>query len=412
MPGQLGLAGVVGREGVRVLADAVARLEREVRRRGPDELRELVLVGDRVDVLVHRHAGRVPAAAGATVRWPMVGLRRALLGLWLEVRIIPVLQWSFTAITLGTALAWADGGGVSVPGYLVAVAVGLLLQGLVAHCVNEIADWRSGTDRDPAPRVISGGSKVIASGLLGPRALTFTAIVAGLAAAALGIVAAVVWGPVLLLYGAAGLAGAVLYTLPPVRAAYRPFGGEAIAFACVWGCATGAYVLQRGSLSGDAALAGIAYAASCVAMLMMHHYLDRGPDSRALPPKTTTIVLLGDAGRRYAVAWAVIALAGALVLTVAADAAFAIAAAAFALALVLHLAVRPDDPASVTRCELGVIALGIAGGLGTAAALAPPLAWALVAAAVLVPVELALSGSAHRDLMAARAPRPALGRRS
>jgi hypothetical protein len=34
--------------------------------------------------------------------------------------------------------------------------------------------------------------------------------------------------------------------------------------------------------------------------------------------------------------------------------------------------------------------------------------WALVAAVVLVPVELALSGTAHRDLMAARArPRPA-----
>ena len=55
-----------------------------------------------------------------------------------------------------------------MPGYLAAVAVGVLLQGLVAHAVNEIADWRSGTDADPAPRVISGGSKVIASGLLTP----------------------------------------------------------------------------------------------------------------------------------------------------------------------------------------------------------------------------------------------------
>lgn len=339
-------------------------------------------------------------------------LRRGLLGLWLEVRVIPVLQWSFTAITLGTALAWHDGGGITVAGYLVAVAIGVLLQGLVAHCVNEIADWRSGTDRDPAPRVISGGSKVIASGLLSPRALALLAVTAGTAAAALGIAAAARWGWVLLLYGAAGLAGAVLYTLPPVRAAYRPFGGEAVAFCCIWGCASGAYVLQRGTLSGGAALAGIAYAASCVAMLMMHHYLDRGPDSRALPPKTTTIVLLGEAGRRYAVAWAAIALAGALVMALAVDAAFAVAAAAFAAALVLHLAVRPDDPASVTRCELGVIALGIGGGLGTAAALAPPLAWALAAVAVLVPLELALSGAAHRDLLASRAPAAAVERRS
>ncbi|MGD9571708.1 MAG: prenyltransferase [Thermoleophilia bacterium] len=333
----------------------------------------------------------------------MGGMRRALLGLWLEVRVIPVLQWSFTAITLGTALAWADGGGVSVPGYLVAVTIGVLLQGLVAHAVNEIADWRSGTDRDPAPRVISGGSKVIASGLLGPRALAVVAVAAGAAAAALGVAAAARWGWVLLLYGAGGLAGAVLYTLPPVRAAYHPFGGEAIAFACVWGCTTGAYLLQRGTLSGGVALAGLAYAASCVAMLMMHHYLDRAPDSRAVPPKTTTIVHLGPSGRRYAVAWALIALAGAGLATALVDPAFAVAAAASAAALVPHLSADPDDPASVTRNELAVILLGMAGGLGTAAVLAPPMAWALLPVVVLVPLELRLAGAAHRDLMTARA---------
>jgi len=336
----------------------------------------------------------------------MAGLRRVLLGLWLEIRIIPVLLWSFTAITLGTALAWHDGGGISVPGYLTAVAVGVLLQGLVAHSVNEIADWRSGTERDPSPRVISGGSKVIASGLLGTRELRAVGIAAAVAATAIGFLAAATWGWILLAYGAAGLAGAVLYTLPPVRAAYRPFSGEAVAFVCIWGCTTGAYVLQRGELSGGVALAGIAYAASCVAMLMMHHYLDRVPDSRALPPKTTTIVLLGRAGRRYALLWAAIALVGAILLTALVDQRFAIAAVAFALALAVHASVDPADPASVTRGELAVILLGMAGGLGTAAALEPELLWALGAAAILVPIELAVSGIAHRDLMAARSERP------
>ena len=94
-------------------------------------------------------------------------------------------------------------------------------------------------------------------------------------------------------------------------------------------------------LSGGAALAGIAYAASCVAMLMMHHYLDRIPDSRALPPKTTTIVLLGRAGRRYAVLWAAIALVGAILLTALVDGRFAIAAVAFAVALAVHASVDP-----------------------------------------------------------------------
>ena len=81
-----------------------------------------------------------------------MSVRRALLGFWLEIRVIPVLLWSYTAITLGTAMAWAGEGGISVPRYLVAVLMGVLVQGLVAHCVNEVADWRSGTDRDPSPR--------------------------------------------------------------------------------------------------------------------------------------------------------------------------------------------------------------------------------------------------------------------
>jgi 1,4-dihydroxy-2-naphthoate octaprenyltransferase len=339
-----------------------------------------------------------------------MAVRRALLGLWLEIRVIPVLLWSYTAITLGTAMAWADEGGISVPGYLVAVLMGVLVQGLVAHCVNEVADWRSGTDRDPSPRVISGGSKVIASGLLSPRSLVVVGVAATVAAVALGAAAALTWGWVLALYGGPGIVAAILYTLPPVRAAYRPFAGEAIAFGCTWACVSGAYVLQTGSLAGGVALAGIAHAATCVAMLMMHHYLDRVPDSRARPPKTTTIVLLGAAGRRYGVLWAVIALAAAILLTALVDGAFAVMAVAAAVAVVLHAAVAPDDAASVTRNELGVILAGMAGGLGTAAVLVPEMAWAAVPVALLVPLELAVSGAAHRDLMAARSrPAPAAG---
>lgn len=328
--------------------------------------------------------------------------RRRMLGVYLELRVVPVLLWSYTAITVGTALAWHEDGRLEVVGYLVAIGVGVLLQGLVAHSVNEVVDWRSGTDRDPAPRVISGGSKVIASGLLTERELRWLGAAAGVAAAALGLVAAATWGWGLLAFGAAGLAGAVLYTLPPVRAAYRPFAGDTVAFACIWACTAGAYALQTGSVSGAAALAGIAYAAYCVAMLMMHHYLDREPDRRALPPKRTSVVLLGASARRYALAWAAIATAGFALLAALVDARFALAAGAFAVALVLHAVVRTDDPASVTRAELGVIILGLIGGLGASALVAPPLAWAMIPAAVLVPLELKVSGAAHRELLAHR----------
>jgi hypothetical protein len=61
--------------------------------------------------------------------------RRRLIGGYLELRVIPVLLWSFSAISLGTALAWERG--PAEPGwFVVALLIGLLLQGAVAlFCV-------------------------------------------------------------------------------------------------------------------------------------------------------------------------------------------------------------------------------------------------------------------------------------
>lgn len=331
---------------------------------------------------------------------------RTAVGLYLEIRVIPVLLWSFTAITLGTGLAWSDGAGRDVTAYLAAVAVGVLLQGIVAHSVNEIADWRSGTDRDPSPRMLSGGSKTIVSGHLSERTLAIACLVAAVGATAIGLVLAASNGWWLLVFGATGLAGAVLYTLPPVRLAYRPFAGEAVAFTCVWACCAGGYALQAGTLTWQASLAGAAHAAGCVAMLMVHHYLDRGPDSRARPPKVTSVVRLGPRAAGYARLWAAASLAGWLVLALAVAPAFWCAAAGSAVALAAHAGVRSDDAASVTRRELVVILAGIAGGLGAAALLSTPLVWALVAAAVLVPVEMLVAGRALAPFAASRIPAP------
>ncbi|MCU0306567.1 MAG: prenyltransferase [Thermoleophilia bacterium] len=331
----------------------------------------------------------------------MAPLLRLAVGLWLEVRVIPVLMWSYSAVTLGTAVAWRDGP-PWVAGYLAAIAVGVLLQGLVAHCANDLADWRSGTDRDPAPRMLSGGSGVIAAGLLTPAELRAIGLGAAALAAAIGLLMALAAGWPVLLFGAAGLAGAVLYSLPPVRAAYRPVAGEVVAFACVWGCTAGAYLLARGAVSGEAALAGAAYAAACVAMLLMHHVLDRGPDSRALPPKRTTLVRFPAAGRRLAAAWGALAAGLALLLAVVAHPAYLALAGALLVALAAHLGLRADDPASVTRAEIVVIACSIAGALATAAILTPALVWALIPPALLVPAELRLSGLARRAALARR----------
>ena len=314
-----------------------------------------------------------------------------LRGLWLEVRVIPVLLWSFSALTVGTALA-AHGRDLQVWYYVGAVVLGALIQGLLAHSVNEIADWRSGTDRHPSPRMISGGSKVILAGLMGERALMVTFGAAFLATTVLGLTLVAARGIVVLPFGVVGVAGAILYTLPPVRAAYRPFAGEAIAFICLADCVVGAHVLQGGRAVDTTTLAtAVAVAAYAVGMLMVHHYLDYDADRTATPPKVTSIVRLGLAGgRRYAIGWCVLALVAAMAGSLAEPRLLPLVAG-YAIGLLAHLRCRPDDVESVTKNELAIIFAGIAAALSAAALLVPALSLAMVVAVALVAVEMRLA---------------------
>jgi 1,4-dihydroxy-2-naphthoate octaprenyltransferase len=315
---------------------------------------------------------------------------RIMRGVWLEIRVIPVLLWSYAALTVGSGLAFRHGHR-SLALYAGALLLGVLIQGLVAHSTNEIVDWRSGTDRHEAPRVLSGGSKVVVLGLLGQRGMAVVLAVAFTATAALGIGLAATQGWWLLAYGLAGVAGALAYSAPPVRGAYRPFVGEAIAFACVVLCVTGAYRLQ-GLEPGPLELcAGAAVAAYAVGMLMMHHFLDRDADIAAVPRKTTSIVLLGlDRGRWYAVAWDGVSLIAAAVSSVFEPRLLPLAAAAL-IALPIHARCDPRDVASVTGAEFRVIALGIAGALASGILLDAWIALAVIPAVLMVAIELAMA---------------------
>ena len=313
-----------------------------------------------------------------------------LRAVWLEVRVIPVLLWSFSALTLGTALA-ARGAGLHVWYYLGAICLGVLIQGLLAHTVNEVEDWRSGTDRHPSPRMISGGSKVIVTGLITTRGLRILFAAAFAATAVLGLALVAARGLIVLPFGLAGVAGAILYTQPPVRAAYHPVAGEVVAFTCVVVCVTGAHVLQGPGPGLVALLVAVAVAAYAVGMLMVHHYLDRDADRSATPPKVTTIVWLGPVrGRRYAIGWCVVALAAAIA-AAAAEPRLAPLPLGYAAGLAAHIRCRPTDVGSVTVCETAIIVCGIAGALVSAALLVPQLWWAVAAAAGLFVLELRLA---------------------
>ncbi len=307
-----------------------------------------------------------------------------VLGWFLEFRLIPVLLWSFTSVALGTALAFWETGAFN-PWYLAeAMALAGLVQGWVTHSVNEIFDWRSGTDRDPRPRALSGGSKVRNLGLLGERDLWTVFVASSAAVAGLGAYVAWTRAPWLLALVGVGYALGVAYTLPPIATAYRPFLGEWLGgFPGVLLAGLGAFGIQSLTLTWTAVLVLSAHAFVCTAMLVMHHYQDRTADARAVPPKRTTVVVLGPVGSRaYASLLAAAAAALYGFLGVLSHPVFLAASGVTVAAAVVHLRTDPDDLRSVTRNELRIIQLGIGAGLLVSVVLAPPL-WPLIPLAVL-----------------------------
>lgn len=300
-------------------------------------------------------------------------------GWFLEFRLIPVLLWSFTSVALGTALAaWQTG---TFDPWLLAVAMALagLIQGWVTHSLNEIYDWRSGTDAHPRPRALSGGSKVRNLGLLGERDLWAVFAVASACVAALAAYVGWTRAPWLLLLIGAGYVLGVSYTQPPLATAYRPFLGEWLGgFPGVLLAGLGAYAIQTLTLTWIAVLVLSAHALVCTAMLVMHHYQDAPADAVARPPKRTTVVVLGPRrSRLYATGLAAGGASLYAVLALVLDPVFAIGAAITAVAAAVHLQTDLGSLVSVTRNELRIIQLGIVAGLAVSVALAPVL-WPLL----------------------------------
>ncbi len=309
---------------------------------------------------------------------------RKLRGWFLEFRLIPVLLWSYTSVVLGTALAFWEHGTFDLVLFGVALALAGLVQGWVTHSVNEIFDWRSGTDRDGRPRALSGGSKVRNLSLLSERDLWTIFAVSTLLVLLLAVYVAATRPAWLLLLVGTGYFLGLAYTLPPVATAYRPFLGEWLGgFPGVLLAGLGAYGMQAGTLSWTAVAALSAHALVCTAMLVMHHYQDAPSDFAARPPKRTTVVALGPTwSRRYAATLAGAAAAVYAALTVLVDPAFLAGAALALVSVAVHARTDLRSLASITRNELRIIQLGIAAGLVVSVVLAPPL-WPLLPLAAL-----------------------------
>lgn len=224
------------------------------------------------------------------------GFHKNLLGIARLFRIIPVLAWSFSAITLGVGLAmyrtaWPN---IRLSQLIILVFIAAMFQGLAAHAINDIYDWLSGTDKH-SQGIMSGGTRVIGKNLLGISQLK----IIGVAALAAGIAGGLylVWahGFFILVLLAVGVWSTIAYSMPPVQLAYRPLAGEWLgAWPAMVACTLGTFYVLTGTITSYAVAGGLLHATFSVAWLMQHHLPDIDADLLASPPKMTTVAFVSQ----------------------------------------------------------------------------------------------------------------------
>ncbi len=220
-------------------------------------------------------------------------LSRKLTGVGLLVRPVATLSWSGGALLMAAGLA--SGVKPAIGGWsesLRVLIVATVIQGWLAHSLNDRTDWQTGTDRQ-ADEYLSGGSGVLRLGI-------FTVSELGVVAAlSLLLVFGVVWAsaapPGIWFLLAVGLWGAVAYSCRPWRLSYRPWLGEWLAaFPAITACGLAAYQALASQLELRVIVGAVLHGLLCVSWLMQHHLPDWQRDLQANPPKLTTIAWLAQ----------------------------------------------------------------------------------------------------------------------
>ncbi|MEX0710680.1 MAG: prenyltransferase [Chloroflexota bacterium] len=223
-----------------------------------------------------RYLAQLSEEKGRTIR------PRLSLG-WLFLRTTRLPFLSATAVPVLLGIAVAARGGAFNAGLALLTVVGAALAHLAINVSNDIFDTLSGADEaNINPTQFSGGSRVLIYDLVTLRQLIALDVVLLGGAVAIGLV--LVWATAsatLLWIGVAGIALGIGYTAPPVKLVYRGLGEIAVAIGFGPIMLLGAYVVQTGSLSWEAAVASIPVAILVALILYVNEIPDRVGDAAA-----------------------------------------------------------------------------------------------------------------------------------
>jgi len=202
---------------------------------------------------------------------------------------------SVLPVVAGTAWGVSAAGRIDVTLFILALLATVLVHA-ASNVLNDIGDDSIGTDRRNDKRIYpyTGGSRFIQTGILTSSRMARLGVSLLAAAALLGVALIIEKGPVVLLFGLAGVLLAIVYSLGPLRLSAIGLGELAVGAAIGVLPVTGAAWLQGASIDAALLLFSLPISAWVSAILLINEVPDIEADGAC--GKNTLPVRLGLSG--------------------------------------------------------------------------------------------------------------------
>lgn len=216
------------------------------------------------------------------------------------------LTASVTPVILSLSIVWQENGSIDFPLALLTLAGAVLLH-LGTNTANDYFDHLSGNDiiNTDYVRPFTGGSRMIQSKSLSPRSVLTISLTCFAAAVVVGIFLIIRIGPLIILFGMAGLISGFFYTAPPLRLAHRGLGELTVGLNFGFLIGLGTYYVQTQSISTACVLGSLPLSFLITAIIVINEFQDFNADARV--GKRTLVVRAGR--KRAVILYAAISLA-------------------------------------------------------------------------------------------------------
>ena len=214
----------------------------------------------------------------------------------------PVAAWGAVGILIATSCAISSGLPVDWLNLLIVAGIILLVQGIIAHGINDLADEQ--VDRI-APIAETGRSKLLVSGEMSRRFLFAITSAAALTVFLIIILLAMRAGPIVFLFATFATFAVFGYSCKPLRLGWRTFSELTVVVPVITALICGVEYVMIGTVTLTAIYIGMSYGFFNASWFMYSRAQDYWADT--VMGKNTTIVKYGlDSTPVFAVTYLVI----------------------------------------------------------------------------------------------------------